>query len=65
LNFAWSKFQHLSPKMTAVSSKDFVWAKDGLRKIDQVINVDIAQLSSGPVSCILYIVFEPLAACGL
>jgi len=51
--------------MTAVSSKDFVWAKDGLRKIDQVINVDIAQLSSGPVSCILYIVFEPLAACGL
>ncbi|XP_020624652.1 protein patched homolog 1-like [Orbicella faveolata] len=35
LNFAWSKFQHLSPKMTAVSSKDFVWAKDGLRKIDQ------------------------------
>ena len=45
--------------MTTVSSKDFVWAKEGLREIDQVIDVNITELFSGPVSNILrHIVFE-------
>ena len=48
--------------MTTVSSKDFVWAKEGLREIDQVINVNITELFSGPVSCTLrHIVFELVA----
>ena len=54
--------------MTAVLTRDFVWANEGLREIDQVINVDIMELSSGPVHAycqMLYIVFESLTACGL
>ena len=35
--------------MTAVLSRDFVWANEGLQEIDQVINIDITELSSGPV----------------
>lgn len=43
------RLQQLSLNMTAVLSRDFVWANEGLREIDQVINVDITELSSGPV----------------
>lgn len=58
--------QHLSPKMCASPSKDFVWAKEGLREIDQVININNTELSSGPVPhCgpIIYQMFESLARC--
>ena len=51
--------------MSAVPSKDFVWANEGLQEIDQVIDVDITELCSEPVPCVLHIVFESFAACGL
>lgn len=52
--------------MCASPSKDFVWAKEGLREIDQVININNTELSSGPVPhCgpIIYQMFESLARC--